>query len=177
MIIMRSDYSPSAASELQEKDNVIMVFAALHCTDMPVSAIARFREINDEAVDAYTKALGEPIKEDGTHTKDQWDAAVVAHKARMKQAITLLVDAGVTIGNQLEESESEGFFSHIATTIYKGFAEARRIAERDAKKLKQACGEKFHNWNNEEWREYLIHFGFCLAQQKEKKQKIEEDHK
>ena len=56
---------------------------------------------------------------------------------------------------------------------YKGFATARTLAKKDAEKLQKARGLRPDSWSDEEWREYLIHFGYCLAQQEQEKEKID----
>jgi len=129
MIILKSDYSPQAAAELQEEDNTTMLHAALYCADITCAGLNLYVNYYEKASFYYAKALGSP-DENGQHTVDQWLAAINAAEPYQKKANQLLVDAGITIENKLIPHEDpENHFSHIETTIYNGGAEMEKVAQ------------------------------------------------
>ena len=125
MIFMRSDYSPEAAGEKQEEDNVCMIQMLLVVAGLSTIELVNFNNASDAAAAAYIKSLGEPdekLEKGGMiHSKERWDAAKEAAQIHLDAAGDILKDAGITIENKLSKSEDDGVFSHIVTTVLNDF--------------------------------------------------------
>jgi len=133
MITMTTDWSPDAASEKQEEDNLSMIQMLLVIAGLSVKELVMFNKASDAAAAAYIKALGEPdekMEKGGMiHSQERWEAAKLAAEIHVDAAGDILRDAGITIENKLFKSEDDGIFSHIITTVYNDFGNMEPVAK------------------------------------------------
>ena len=119
MIVLRTDYSPQIAPELQERENMMMMEACLYLAGMSGAEIERYHRRIREIVKAYESALGFP-DDAGKYRPEQWEAAKQAAAAPLKRASLVLAKNGVTIINTLKKPQNDGFFHHIETRVLGG---------------------------------------------------------
>lgn len=135
MLTITTDYSPEAASEDQESDNLMAIQMLLVIAGLSTKELINFNKASDNANAAYVKALGEPDKkmEKGgmIHSQERWEAAKLAAEVHTDAAGDILKDAGISIENKLITSNVDGIFSHIMTTVYNDFGNMEPIAKID----------------------------------------------
>lgn len=129
MIILKSDYSPQAAADEQEADNMLMLYAALHCAGLSCADMDVYRYHSENSAFYYTAALGKP-DEEGKHTNIQWADAKAAAKPYLELAEEVLIRAGITIENKLiKHDDPEHHFHHIETSVYNGESAMNKVAQ------------------------------------------------
>ena len=130
---MTTDFSPEAASEDQEADNLKMIQMLLVIAGLSTKELVDFNKASDGASEAYAIALGSPdekMPKGGLiHSKERWEAAKLAAEVHLDAAHSILADAGITIENKLSKSDDEGVFSHIVTTVYNDFSNMEPVAK------------------------------------------------
>lgn len=139
MIIIKSNYSPTAAADKLEEDNVLALRALMFMSGLETADINAYRRFAEQSAQDYMKALGDPQSESGEHTQEQWDKAVQASKDGLDKAETLLELKGITIENKLIDAVSSEYFPHIETTLYCGFGEMQPVA-----KIERAITDEEH---------------------------------
>ena len=123
MISLRTDFSPEAASEKQEIENMRMLDMLLVIAGFSTKDLVNYNKAAASAAEAYQKALDNGIKDEelGGYMPETWVAAKEAAQVHLNETKHLLIDAGITIENRLIKSDDDALFSHILTTIYNDF--------------------------------------------------------
>ena len=119
MITLKSNYSPEAAPELQEADNVKMLHALLLLAGMSTSELETYQKNEQKSADLYNEAL--VTHGDESPTDEQWSAAIEASKPPVEANSKMLTDIGITVENKLMNAEEEGYFDWILSVVYNGF--------------------------------------------------------
>lgn len=124
MIILKSDYSPESAQELQEVDNIKMMNALLLLGGLPQDQFDSYYTHSAQAAAKYGEALESSDSED---PDVKWEEAKEAARAPMEHAAKILSDNLVRIDNKLVKSDQPGYYSHIETTIHQDGEAVARI--------------------------------------------------
>ena len=132
MLTIRSDYSPQAAPEKQELDNLKAIQTLLVIAGLSTKELVKYNKVTEAAAIAYEEALGAPdqVRELGhnIHSKEQWEAAKLAAQPNLYVAEQILITAGVTIENKLKESNNDQMFSEIITSVYNDYSNMELVA-------------------------------------------------
>jgi len=123
MLIIKSEYSPSAAAELQENDNINALQMALLHAGMSRDDIDEYNQATESAARLYEEALQKSIEDDD----DKWLLAVEASKQGLSEASDILTKHGISIENRIHEPITDDHFPYISTTIYNGFDEKNTV--------------------------------------------------
>ncbi|MCK4703930.1 MAG: hypothetical protein KAT90_00490 [Gammaproteobacteria bacterium] len=126
MIVLRSDYSPSAAQEEQEQDNYEMLAMVLYEAGLKGCEIERYMKATSEAAVLYTEALN--LLPEGESTSEAYERAKSVTIKPLNEAHCVLVNVGATIENKIHEPQSEGYYPTIVTTVFKGFDQMQPVA-------------------------------------------------
>ncbi len=118
MISLKSDYSPQAAPELQESENIRMLEMLLFMAGMNVGDLQYFVALSDKTAKAYTDALGD---------EQDWQAAQDAAKHGLTELGGMLVHHGITVTNTIHQPVSDGYFAHIETIVYTDYGKMELI--------------------------------------------------
>lgn len=133
MITLKSNYSPAAAAEEQETDNVKMLEMLLYFGGLSPAEVQNYMDNGALASKLYNEALGEPEQEreggPNIHSQAQWEAAKEAAASPLAMTRDMLSGKGVTINNILIKADDPGYFSWIKTTVYTGGAEMVAVAQ------------------------------------------------
>lgn len=124
MLIIQSEYSPAAARELHEADNINAIYAALIMAGMDCFSLKSYQRYNEMANAAFNAALEEyEPNELGHYSETAYLHAQGAQQSHMDAAMNILVKAGITIKNELHrqpipEGETESpLFDEVKTLV------------------------------------------------------------
>lgn len=118
MITIKSDFSPQAASGLQEEENTRMLEMLLFMAGMEINDLQYFVALSDKTAKEYLSALGD---------NNDWEAAKDAAKRGLTELGGILTHHGITITNTLHQPATEGYFAHIETMVHANYGEMEVI--------------------------------------------------
>jgi len=123
MLIIKSDFSPYAAQDLQEADNVKALRMLIQLSGLTDLFVTKYEALTEKAASAYSNELSSLDE-----TQDCYDKAKAASKPFLDRAETLLAEHGISICNKLVVSENKDFFSRIETTLCIDYADSTPVA-------------------------------------------------